>query len=118
MTPSSSLLPPFMRIILTSFSVTGLLGFVSVSEGLQKRHELVFLLIGQPQVANRLVHVLWDLRGGPARHLFSRSAMLTAGKFIAGVVEVDDFFQALKVTIVRICLDEIRTRPFVHIPQG
>ena len=43
--------------------------------------------------------------------------MLTAGKFIAGVVEVDYFFQALKVTIVRIGLDEIGTRPLVYVPQ-
>ena len=96
----------------------GLLRLIAVSECLHKRHELVFLFIGQPQVADRLVHVLWDLRGGPARRLFSRSAMLTAGKFIAGVVEVDYFFQALKVSVVRLGLDEIGTRPLVHIPQG
>src|SRR5262249_54782665 len=95
----------------------GLLRLIAVSEGLHKRHELVFLFIRQPQVADRLVHVLWDLRGGPALRLFSRSAMLTTGKFIAGVVEVNDFFQALKVAIVHISLDEIWTRPLVHVPQ-
>src|SRR6266542_2116270 len=95
----------------------GLLKLIPICEGLHKRYELVFLFIGQPQVADRRVHVLWNLRGGPARRLFSRSAMLTTGKFIAGVVEVDDFFQALKVAVVHIGLDEIGTRSLVHIPQ-
>jgi hypothetical protein len=31
---------------------------------------------------------------------------------------VDDFFQALKVAVVHIGLDEIGTRPLVHVPQG
>lgn len=44
--------------------------------------------------------------------------MRAAGEFIAGVVEADDFFQALKIAIVHIGLDEIGTRPFVYIPQG
>jgi hypothetical protein len=44
--------------------------------------------------------------------------MRASGKFIAGIVEVDDFFQALKVAVVHIGLDEIGTRPLVNIPQG
>src|SRR5512145_1992904 len=101
-----------------SFSLPRLLRLITVSEGLQKRHDLVFLLIGQPEAPDRHVHVLWELRGGPARRLLSRSAMRATGEFIACVVEVDDFFQALKVSIVHIGLDEIGTRPLVHIPQG
>src|SRR5258705_11756676 len=39
-------------------------------------------------------------------------------KFVASVIEVDDLFQALKVAIVGIGLDEVGTRPHVHVPQG
>jgi hypothetical protein len=99
-----------------SFSFARLLRLITVSEDLQKRHDLVFLLIGQPEIADRLVHALRELRRRPARHLLSRIAMLTSGKLVAGVVEVDDFFQALKVPIVHIGLDEVGARPLVHIP--
>src|SRR5262245_15968783 len=44
--------------------------------------------------------------------------MLTTRECIACVVVMDDFFQALKVAVVHIGLDEIGTRPPVHIPQG
>jgi hypothetical protein len=44
--------------------------------------------------------------------------MRATGEFIAGVVEVDDFFQALKVAIVHIGLHEIGTRPLVNVSQG
>src|SRR6266446_1279036 len=85
---------------------------------LQKRNELVFLLIGQPEVTDRRVHVLGDLRRRPTRYLFSRSTLLTMGEFIAGVVEVDNLLQALKVAIVSVRLDEIGTRSHVYVPQG
>src|SRR5262249_50791251 len=70
---------------------------VSVRECLQERYDLVFLFVGQPQVANRRVPVLRDLRIWPARHLLSLRAILTTRKFVARVVEVDDFLQALEV---------------------
>src|SRR5881628_516665 len=87
-----------------SFSLNRMLRVIPVCEGLQKRHKLVFLLIGQPKITDRRVHVLWDLRCRPARHLFSRGAMKTMGELIARIVEVDDCLQALQVTIVHIRL--------------
>src|SRR4029453_13343539 len=106
------------RITRSSFSLERLLRLITVSEGLQKRHDLVFLLIGQPEVPDRRIHILWELRGGPAHHLFSLRAIRASGKFIAGVVEADDFFQALKVTIVHIGLNEMGTGPLFPFPQG
>ena len=38
-------------------------------------------------------------------------------KFIAGIIEVDDLFQTLKVAIVSVRLDEVGTRPHVYVPQ-
>ena len=96
----------------------GHLRLISVRKGLQERDDLVFLLRGQTEVTDRLVHVLWNLRRRPTGYLFSRSTLLTMGKFIAGVVEVDNLLQALKVAIVRICFDEVGTRPHLHVPQG
>src|SRR5262249_50723303 len=90
---------------------------VSVRECLQEGYDLVFLFIGQPQISNRRVPVLRDLRIWPARHLLSSSAILTTREFVARVVEVDDFLQALEVAIVHVGLDEVGARPLVHIPQ-
>src|SRR5262249_50414258 len=55
---------------------------VSVGECLQEGYDLVFLFIGQPQVSNRRVPVLRNLRIGPARHLLSLSAILTTREFV------------------------------------
>ena len=41
-----------------SFSPKRLLRLMPVCEGLQERYELIFLFIGQPEVADRRVHVL------------------------------------------------------------
>src|SRR5437016_2319095 len=84
-----------------SFSLNRMPRLIPISEALQKRHNLVFLLIGQPKIADRRVHFLWDLRCGPARQLFSRGSMGTMGELIARIVEMDDCLQALQVAIVQ-----------------
>src|SRR5262249_1791929 len=81
------------------------------------RHKLAFLLGGQPEVPNRLIHVLWNLRGGPAPDFLTSGVMRTTGKSVARVVEVDDLLQALKVAIVHIGLDEIGARAVFDISQ-
>ena len=88
---------------------------IPICKGLQKRHELVFLLGGQSQATDRFIYVLWYFWGGPTGRLLSRGALRTARKAIARVVEVDDFLQALEVAVVHIGLDEIGARPFVDI---
>jgi hypothetical protein len=100
-----------------SFSLMRLWRHKPVSEGLQKRHQLILLLTGQPEITDRGVHVLPYFRCRPARHLFSRGALQTAAELVARVVEMDDFFQALEVAIVHISFDEIRARPFVDVAQ-
>src|SRR6266850_2031503 len=39
-------------------------------------------------------------------------------QIVASVIEVNDLLQALKVAIVRIRLDEVGTRPHIHVPQS
>src|SRR5258705_13613696 len=90
--------------------------FISVSQCLQKRDELILPFIGQPEVPNRCVHILHDFWRRPANHLFSRSALLAMRKFVARVIEVNDLLQALKVAIVCVRFDEVATRSHVHIP--
>src|SRR5206468_864223 len=70
------------------------------------------------EAADRRIYVLSYLRGRPTRRLLAGIPVGTTGKAIARVIEMNHFFQALKVAVVHIGLDEIGPRPPVDIPQG
>src|SRR6516165_2997601 len=90
--------------------------YVAVCESRQEGHDLIFLLIGQAKAPHGLIDVRSHFRGGPARDLLARVVRsLASRQNIAGIIEVDDFFQTLQIAIMHVSLHEIRTRPLIHV---
>ena len=78
---------------------------VAVGESLEKRDDLILLLIRQTEHTGCHIDIRRDLGHGPAIHLFHRSCRALPGLdgewvHVARVVEVDELFQALDVTVV------------------
>src|SRR6266478_6468852 len=78
----------------------------------EESNDLVFLLIRQAEIAGRHVDIVLDLGGRPAVYFFRCSCRAMSGsdregKFVAGVVEVNQLLQALDVAVMKKLLLEI-----------
>ena len=92
-------------------------GCISIGEGLEKRDKVILLIIGKTKIAAVRVDVGRDLRGRPAGNLFSRRPRIAFPQRVAGIIKMHHFLEALEVAVVHVCLDEIRSRTLVDIPQ-
>ena len=87
----------------------------TICECSQKFNNLVFLLIGQAEIASRHVEVVWHFGLGPAIDSFDRSCRAMSGSdierkllYVACIVEVDELLQALNVAVVKELLLKVK----------
>ncbi len=85
----------------------------TICQCLQKCNDLVLLLIRQAELTNRHVDGARHLGPRPAVDFFGRSCRAMSGSdvkriYVAGVVKVNELFQALDVAVVKEFLLEVR----------